>query len=588
MRRSTGRKSAGSGVAAARALGPMGAAAFVAGEDEGDKAVLQSCVERFHSSLHNICTAGSHITIDGVVYKGGGDSSGVDEDSDHDAMWPSFPVWSYQKTSLANRYLRAETKFLEKQPPWFTLSDEAQNAAIERLDFEQVLTELGLTGWTDLEVAFKATKPGPYTEISPWQNDGKWQLDTCQHTGPETCRPSRGGVRHPSLLFECFSYEKAVAVVLALRISLALSPTRSKALVKALKQSGVLASALRPIGMTKAEEEDNFDYRDFKYGIATLWLSLLEVASQRMQQIGAALNNFFESAIDGNLACLKCIPHSPKPLRADEHGLIFPPFELHDDKTSYAKASARFVVAAAELCTDEFQRRVAAIVGGLAVDTPIEHQVAPPKGYARIMNKHGLHTGHSEYEGKGGYAQGSIDFVDWKGEEDEFADHGREKHPRVACNVDTVRCGLVCAPRQVKKLHSALGAVGTRLRTKNDFLISPEEAAAKFHYRCILDNYEVSFAPTDTFAGVTHADVAERIPEFKPFFDSHPKLAATPLTLICETQIILPEYMRGRMASHWPYKILRCNSAHEFSMDMTKKSEGVEASTPGGPGRMSY
>ena len=39
--------------------------------------------------------------------------------------------------------------------------------------------------------------------------------------------------------------------------------------------------------------------------------------------------------------------------------------------------------------------------------------------------------------------------------------------------------------------------------------------------------------------------------------------------LVCETQLILPEYLSGRKKSHWPYKLVRAESPEELANDMS-------------------
>ena len=37
-----------------------------------------------------------------------------------------------------------------------------------------------------------------------------------------------------------------------------------------------------------------------------------------------------------------------------------------------------------------------------------------------------------------------------------------------------------------------------------------------------------------------------------------PEIASQKISMLVETQLILPMYLRGRLASHWPYKFFRC------------------------------
>merc|ERR1719375_30929 len=113
------------------------------------------------------------------------------------------------------------------------------------------------------------------------------------------------------------------------------------------------------------------------------------------------------------------------------------------------------------------------------------------------MNKHGKVAEKRGSSGK------------WALCQDPAADHGMAAHPRAACNVDTVRCGLSCPRESVPALHWALGErLGKRVRTKNNITLPEEEAEGMFWYLAIIDNYEVSFAPEGDFEGITHGDLA--------------------------------------------------------------------------------
>lgn len=316
-----------------------------------------------------------------------------------------------------------------------------------------------------------------------------------------------------------------------------------------------------------------------------VWQEMIALGQFRLRGLGASLKRATEELLQSTAgrSIITQIPNLPSPkspLRADDHGLHFMPFS-HETKPARVEragmAAALMVVCAAELCDASFQKRVRAIVdaqnqarGEYAV---IEHTPAPPKKYDRIMNKHGDAVRKN--------AKGMYELC-----EDPDADHGSAEHPRAACNVDTVRCGLTCVPELAPALHKALGEVlGVRVRTKNNLRASDKEAEAMYYYLAILDNYEVSFAPDVTGdSGVTHGDVAaalrkrgeEKFHLQKDMVNSCHELARwleeehgqTHVRLMCETQIILPIYLEGRKRSHLPYKIVRCADPADLRQDL--------------------
>ena len=160
---------------------------------------------------------------------------------------------------------------------------------------------------------------------------------------------------------------------------------------------------------------------------------------------------------------------------------------------------------------------------------------------------------------------------------------------------------MVCPPELAVALWKALeAALGDMLRCKNAFCSSPEVAARAFGYRAVLTNHGMDFSGV-----VSHGDVAARVRQLagEKFKQSDKdedgweygceadsshhldyfSLAACDLVaswletkhgsvgvgLVCETQLILPEYLKGRKQSHWPYKLVRAESAEELANDMS-------------------
>ena len=134
----------------------------------------------------------------------------------------------------------------------------------------------------------------------------------------------------------------------------------------------------------------------------------------------------------------------------------------------------------------------------------------------------------------------------------------------------------------------AKGAV----RVKNDFTMSRSEAAQKFGYRTVLTNYrmvcetvtyrDVLAALVGLYGGLGEDDQGYLAGPLIAWLDDgqgEDPLAGThyraivqkervpglasgrldePVTLVVETQLILPVFLAGRKLSHWPYKYVRC------------------------------
>ena len=120
-------------------------------------------------------------------------------------------------------------------------------------------------------------------------------------------------------------------------------------------------------------------------------------------------------------------------------------------------------------------------------------------------------------------------------------------------------------------------ALGDMLRCKNAFHSTPAAAARADGYRCVLNNHGVDFD-----GRVSHGDLAEekftdweqdlcsvygqRTAHHSDYFAKTTcdlGLAswleanhgwAWCVSLVCETQLILPEYLAGRKKNHLPYK----------------------------------
>mmetsp|Transcript_97332 Transcript_97332/g.172314 ORF Transcript_97332/g.172314 Transcript_97332/m.172314 type:complete len:555 (-) Transcript_97332:78-1742(-) len=372
-------------------------------------------------------------------------------------------------------------------------------------------------------------------------------------------------------------YGFVAALVTFLEIMMLLEPPNPKVLKKAL--SGGQMKELASAGW--------FLLGTLEF-MHPLWQDLIAVGEFRLQGLGTSLKKATENLLASaeGREVLQSIPNlSPKrPLRADDYGLHFMPFEAEwspGKVERFAKASALMVVCAAELCDAEYQARVQRIVdkqnSSRGKFPAIQHTPAPPKKFDRMMNKHGS-------------VMSKNDRGIWFLSDDPQADHGTSKHPRAACNVDTVRCGLTCVPEVAPALHRALGnELGTRVRTKNNLLADDKAKEDMFYYLAILDNYDVSFAASpepDGFKGVTHGDVAAALRKKGQlhFRDEESSLIETchmvahyleenhkdvPVRVMCETQIILPMYLEGRKRSHLPYKIVRCHSADELRRDLS-------------------
>jgi hypothetical protein len=263
----------------------------------------------------------------------------------------------------------------------------------------------------------------------------------------------------------------------------------------------------------------------------------------------------------------------------DDSGNMIPVWRDERKEATFASASTLLVQAAAELCDGHFQRTVVAVVEQINAAHPagvdaIIHQPAPSKKFARMINK-------------------------WHG------DHALEAQPRSACNIDTARCGLVCPPELAVTLWKALeAALGDMLRCKNAFCSSPEDAARAYGYRAVLTNHGMDFTGV-----VSHGGVAARVRQLagekfkhagkdqyggayvaggrgRGAGTHHPDYfhktacdlvaswletnhGSTGVGLVCETQLILPEYLKGRKKSHWPYKLVRAESPKELANDMS-------------------
>jgi len=365
-----------------------------------------------------------------------------------------------------------------------------------------------------------------------------------------------------------------LALVTFLELMMILEPPNAKELKHALKD-----------GPLKEHSGAGYHLLGTLHDAYPIWQELVELGQFRLRGLGASLSRATKEllATPPGQAILTQIPNlrAPKqPLRADEHGLLFMPFETDwsPAKVEYAsKAAALLVVCAAELCDASYQRLVKQIVDARnqqrGEHPEIVHTPAPPKKYDRIMNKHGCVY---KTNPKGKYVLC----------DDPDADHGSYAHPRAAGNVDTVRCGITCVPELAPALHKALGEfLGTRIRTKNNLKASEEEARQMYYYLAILDNYEIEFKPSKDGAdrGVTHGDVAAALRQkADEKFDVRAQIemchtmarwieenhASTYVKVMCETQIILPMYLEGRKRSHLPYKIVRCSDPDQLRQDL--------------------
>ena len=112
-----------------------------------------------------------------------------------------------------------------------------------------------------------------------------------------------------------------------------------------------------------------------------------------------------------------------------------------------------------------------------------------------------------------------------------------------------------------------VGPGGGVVRVKNDFTMSRSEAAEKFGYRTVLTNYRMVCERT------TYRDVLRELRKLRgevmEFYHEH---ELDPLirwlegsgrldeavTVVVETQLILPVFLAGRKLSHWAYKYVRC------------------------------
>ena len=230
-------------------------------------------------------------------------------------------------------------------------------------------------------------------------------------------------------------------------------------------------------------------------------------------------------------------------------------------------------MAALALAVDgEFQRRT----GGVVTDwvrATVHHAVrtsAAPKGMGRMIGK---------------------------GKED----HLLLEMPRAGNNVDVCRCGVESDLAGAAGLLGALRSEFERngggvVRVKNDFRLGREEAAAKFGYRTVLTNYrmvcetvtyrDVLAALVGLYGGLSRTEQHYLAAPLIAWLDDgqgedplagteyrdggyvippHPRVPGLasgrldePVTLVVETQLILPVFLAGRKLSHWPYKYVRC------------------------------
>lgn len=299
---------------------------------------------------------------------------------------------------------------------------------------------------------------------------------------------------------------------------------------------------------------------------SNLFDSIKSAADTRLLAIGFDLDAYFTNKLsldrDGQaLIALGNRAPDRSPLRGDAYNLKFPTEQQFSQMPAdepyrnwcrYDSAMIRIQEVAAKLCHEQFQSKVRRIIDAVNARHGCHVTVAEasPKTYARMWGKL-------------------------------TSDHAAFAAPKCAGNVDTVRCGINCplkfAVVTTQALQEGLGGVA---RVKNNFTLPNDKAALFYHYRSVLTNYVISFPD------VTHGMVAARMrKDQEKSADPWDKYAvnraadwleqnhrSTPVELVCETQLILPEYLAGRKESHWPYKFVRCENAWQLKGDLATLS----------------
>lgn len=182
-------------------------------------------------------------------------------------------------------------------------------------------------------------------------------------------------------------------------------------------------------------------------------------------------------------------------------------------------------------------------------------------------------------------------------------DHRYEAEPRVACNCDAVRCELVCPPHMARPCFELLSerlcqpsgvsssqGGGVIARVKNTFQLSDAQVSSSPtellgggagtggtantcpHFRSVTANYGVRFHEV-THGALALALLEEAETQF-PFgeeraacrvvascLNSTNSSALLPVGMVCEVEIMLPEYAAGRQMSLWPTQVFGAGSS---------------------------
>jgi len=193
-----------------------------------------------------------------------------------------------------------------------------------------------------------------------------------------------------------------------------------------------------------------------------------------------------------------------------------------------------------------------------------------PKGHARMINK-----AHSRL------------------------DHLCELTPRPMMNIDIVRNALTfdSVAHLVAAVQGLEHCFGAPVRVKNMFAFDRTRAQAQFHYRTLMLNwlYDARCTYGELVRRPANVALLDAFKEAAPWNPNEPwgrwrrqahiavnllrseEVASLPARMICETQLLLREYLHGRQKMHLLYKICRAADHVQLHADFMPKTQGIKS-----------